>query len=103
MPVRERIEFARDLRIPSKKRDEVLESLTDEGRQRFLEELIEALAAAEVFDDLSQVQYVVNAWWVSRLFFTHPEIDAALSAADQWSDDEPLYTAQEIGELLGVA
>lgn len=102
MPVRERIDSARDLRIPTK-REEILESLTEEGRLEFLQELMAALAAAEESDDLSQVQYVVNAWWVSRLFFTHPDFPAALAATEELGEDEPLYTAKQIGELLGVA
>lgn len=103
MAQRDTIAAPRDLRIPDRaKMSEVMGALTDEGLHEFIDEVMGALADAEETNDLSAVQYVVNAWWASRLFCTHPKIDEALEAAAAPSD-APLLTAQQVGELLGVA
>lgn len=89
-----------DLDIPEKM-DDVLKALTDQGRSEFMHELVDALAQAKVADDLAPVQHVVNAWYVSRQFLTHPEIDPALDKAFD-IEGSNVYTIEELGTRLGV-
>ena len=42
-----------------------------------------ALEEAKATNDFSPVEHVVNAWWVSTLFLSHPRIEAALDAAEK--------------------
>ncbi len=103
MPQRKVITTPSDLRIPDRtKMAEVMGALTDDGLREFVDELMGALGHAEETNDLSSVQYVVDAWWVSRLFCTHPNFERALEAAS-WPGSAPRLTAEQVGELLGVA
>ncbi len=89
-----------DLRIPDRM-DEVMASLNDAGAREFIDEMTKALSEAQDANDLTPVQYVVNAWWVSSLFCTHDGIEKALDAAELFEGDR--LTAEQVGELLGVA
>lgn len=97
---RDTISKPSDLDIPSRMK-EVLDGLTDDGRRLFAEEFVAALAESQESNDLSPMQYVVNAWWVSSLFLGLDGIDRAFEAAE--ADDSEPMTAEQVGVLLGVA
>lgn len=81
---------------------EVYDALTEHGRTEFFREFYEAVSKAKESGDFAEVQYVINAWWVSRRFAMHPRFEGALEASEAAIDEEG-YAAQEIGELRGVA
>ena len=93
----------RELHIPeSDKMKVVMAGLTDAGRADFLAELYEALDHAQASNDLVSVQFVVDSWWVSRMFAQHPRFDAALEAAEASITTDRHYTPDEVQELLAL-
>lgn len=91
-----------DLDIPEKMQ-EVMADLNREGQSQFTAELLHALKDAERTNDLGPVQYVVNAWYVSRRFLTHPEIETAIEVSLDLEGSHIYHTSEELAARLGVA
>ena len=56
----------------------VLSRLTSEGRRRFIQELLEALATAQLGDDLRPVRDVVDAWLRTMVVRQRPGYERAM-------------------------
>jgi hypothetical protein len=92
------------LDIPAQdKMESVMEALTDQGRADFLSELYEALAESAATNDHAPVQFVVDAWWVSRTFVRHPQFEAAVEAAQKSMEADERYDRAGIAAILSPA
>jgi hypothetical protein len=93
-----------DLRVPDQaKMASVVAALSEKGRADFLRELYEALAESAATNDHAPVQFVVNAWWVSRTFAMHPRWEAAYEAAGKSLETDHGYDAAELSEFFAPA
>lgn len=95
------VESARDLDLPEMM-DEVLGALEADGQGEFIKEMTDALIQAKEENNFAPVELVVNTWWVSRIFMTHPRIEEAIEAAANLPEDAPQLTAHQVGKLLNV-
>lgn len=88
---------------------EVMESLSEGGRQSFIRELLGAIARAQRTNNLASVQKVIDAWYSSRLFAhrIHEQWpEESVASLLVWSekviaDEEPM-TAKEVRAFLDV-
>ena len=95
---------AGDLAVPDPMRfTAVMSSLSDDGRSEFIKEMMGALQAANQKKDLRPVQTVIDAWWHTFHFATHPKIEACIAvAAMAPSTSERRYTADEVRTFIGL-
>jgi hypothetical protein len=81
----------------------VMAALSDQGRADFLRELYGAIEDSAAANDSAPVQFVVNAWWVSGKFITHPRFDAAVEAAGKSLDTDQKYDTAALEAFLTPA
>jgi hypothetical protein len=70
----EKIRHPEEMTLPSRERIEhVLPLLTDDGKESFLKEVLDALADAKENGNLAHVDHVVEAWYRTLLFKMDPD------------------------------
>lgn len=91
------------LRVPdSAKMASIMSALTDAGRADFLSELYGAIEDAAAMNDSAPVQFVVNAWWVSGKFISHPGFDAAFRAESKSLETDTRYDRAGLAEFFAA-
>jgi hypothetical protein len=85
----EKITSPRQLELPPEA-GEVLNELTESGRQRFIAEILDALQASRKANDLRPVQDVIVAWYRSMLAVRSPTYEAGIEWALSGDEGETL-------------
>lgn len=93
------------LEIPDPTRfSAVMSNLSESGQSLFVSEIMESLADAKRHNDLRPVQTVVDAWWHTFQFASHPRIKESIAEAAMapGQSEQRRYTAEEVAEYVGA-
>lgn len=73
--------------------------LSEQGKMRFVDELLEAVMAAKERNDLRPVQDIMISWYRTSLFIADPGFLPAVAAAEQ---DQEIIDDEKLDKLLRI-